>query len=165
MQKVNRQQWKDSLESVGIVAIIASLIFVGIETRNSTKQADLTTQALEIAAYQELMTNIEELNVLSLQDDNVASVMARFWAEEGDLDKFRERRAFFLLVRHGDMAFYMYRQGAIDESRLHSALGPLELDNPLFIKYWGEYKFAFVQEYQNYIDKLIADLDEGIGSQ
>ena len=103
---MNRQQWKDVLESFGIVAIIASLIFLGIETRNSTKQAILTTQSLEIAAYQELMSNIEELNTLSMHNDVAASVMAKFW-RDGDLEIFRENRAFFLLLRHGDLAFYM----------------------------------------------------------
>ena len=72
---MTRQQWKDGIESVGIVAIIASLIFVGIETRNSTNQAILTTQALEISAYQELMTNIEEMNMLTMQSDAAASTM------------------------------------------------------------------------------------------
>ena len=153
---MNRQQWKDILESCGIMAIIASLIFVGIETRNSTRQAMLTTQALEITAYQELMTNIEELNTLSLHNDVAATVMARFWDEEGDLEKFRERRAFFLLLRHGDMAFYMYERGAIDEDRLRSALGPIELSSPLLRGYWDEFKHVFAKDYQDYIDNLIA---------
>lgn len=76
---MTRQQWKDVLESLGILAIVASLVFVGIETRNSTKQAILTTQALEITAYQDLMTNIEELNTLGMQNDAAAAVLAKFW--------------------------------------------------------------------------------------
>ena len=35
---------------IGFVAIVASLAFVGIETRNSTGQATLTAQALEMTA-------------------------------------------------------------------------------------------------------------------
>ena len=74
------------------MAIIGSLIFVAIESRNSTKQAALTTQALEITAYQELMTNIEDLNVLGMHNDPAASVLARIWNEPDDLEKFRETR-------------------------------------------------------------------------
>jgi hypothetical protein len=153
---MTRQNWKDVLESFGVVAIIASLIFVGIETRNSTKQAILTTQALEIAAYQELMTNIEELNTISIQDDVTASVMAKFWGQSADLEEFREKRAFFLLLRHGDMAFYMYKRGAIDENRLRSALGPIQFDNSLIRNYWNQYKDLFAKEYQDHVDMLIA---------
>ena len=110
---MTRQRWKDTLESVGIISIVASLIFVGIETRNSTQQAVLTTQALEITAYQELNTNIEEMNILTMHSDAAASTMAKVWMEPGDIESFRERRAIFLLLRHGDMAFYMYERGAI----------------------------------------------------
>ncbi len=45
---MSRQQWKDLAEAIGFTAVVASLVFVGIETRNSTKQAELTTQVLEI---------------------------------------------------------------------------------------------------------------------
>ena len=162
---MTRQQWKDALEGVGFIAIIASLIFVGIETRNSTKQATLTTQALEITAYQELMTNIEELNTISMQDDEVASVMSKFWGGSGDPDAFRETRAFFLLFRHGDMAFYMYQRGAIDESRLRSAMGPIEFSNPLVIDYWNKHKSVFSADYREYIEKIIATRNESKSSR
>ena len=156
---MTRQRWKDALESVGIIAIIASLIFVGIETRNSTRQAALTTQALEITAYQDLNTNIEEMNILTMHSDAAASTMAKVWMEPGDIESFRERRAIFLLLRHGDMAFYMYERGAIDESRLRSAIAPITFDNPMVRNHWEKYKLSFAEEYRDYIDALIADLD------
>lgn len=157
---MTREQWKDALESVGIIAIIASLIFVGIETRNSTQQAILTTQALEITAYQELMTNIEEMNTLTMHSDAAASTMARIWDNEGNLEDFRQTRAIFLLLRHGDMAFYMYERGAISENRLRSALAPIPLTNPVVRDHWEKYKSSFAMDYQDYIDALISDLDK-----
>ena len=162
---MTRQLWKDALESVGIIAIIASLMFVGIETRNSTKQAVLTTQALEISAYQELMTNIEEMNTLTMHSDAAAATMARIWMDPGDLESFREARAIFLLLRHGDMAFYMFERGAINESRLRSAIAPISLGNPLVRNHWEKYKTSFAEEYRVYIDELIADLDGNLESR
>jgi hypothetical protein len=50
---MSRRQWKDLMEAVGFAAVVASLIFVGFETRSSTKQAALTAQALELSAYQQ----------------------------------------------------------------------------------------------------------------
>ena len=148
---MTRDQRKDLLEGIGFDAIIASLIFVGIETRNSTKQAMLTTQALEIAAYQELMSNIEDLNTLVLQDDDVTEVMKGFWDDAEDSHQFRERRAFFLLLRHGDLAYYMYQRGAIDESRLRSSLGPINFQNELIRSYWQEYRAIFSADFRNYV--------------
>ena len=64
---MSRQAWKDAAEAIGFLAIVASLIFVGIETRNSTHQAELNTRALEIAAYAELQSNIEAFNALGIE--------------------------------------------------------------------------------------------------
>jgi hypothetical protein len=47
---MTRERRKDVLEGIGFAAIIASLMFVAIETRNSAKQAVLTTQAIEMSA-------------------------------------------------------------------------------------------------------------------
>ena len=43
---MDRQQLKDILEGIGFAAVIASLVFVGIETRNSSQQTALNTQVL-----------------------------------------------------------------------------------------------------------------------
>jgi len=159
---MNRQQWKDLLESIGFIAIIASLVFVGIESRNSTKQAALNTQALEIAAYQELMSNIDEINALSLQSESTAAVMSRLWPDEGDdLDAFRANRVLYILFRHGDLAFFMYERGAIDESRLRSALAILPIQTQVGRDFWtARKKSSFTESYVNYVDQMIADLEE-----
>ena len=154
---MTRRQWKDIFEGIGFMAIIGSLIFVAIESRNSTKQAALTTQALEITAYQELMTNIEDLNVLGMHSDPAALVLARIWNEPDDLEQFRETRVLFLLFRHGDMAYFMFERGAISEDRLRSTLGPLPLNSQRGRNFWDQNKNAFTEEYREYIDGMIAN--------
>ena len=156
---MTRQQWKDLLEGIGFLAIIASLIFVGIETRNSTRQAELNTIAMEISAYQELMTNIEEINVLALERDDTARAFMRLWPEDVDLDleAYRERRLLFILFRHGDTAFFMYERGAISEERLRSALGPVPIHTVAGREFWKGFKQVFSEGYRDYIDTLIAD--------
>ncbi|NCF16110.1 MAG: hypothetical protein GWP62_12420 [Gammaproteobacteria bacterium] len=47
---MKRENWKNLMEAVGGVAIVASLVFVGMETRNSTIQAELTTRANALIA-------------------------------------------------------------------------------------------------------------------
>ena len=163
---MERQQWRDIFEGLGFLAIIGSLVFVGIESRNSTRQAALTTQALEIAAYQELMSNIEELNILGMNGDEAASILARVWIDEPvDLKQFGERRALFLLFRHGDMAYFMYERGAINEDRLRSVLQPLPLNTRLGKEFWNREKNNFTEDYQRYIDGMIAGLTEARNSE
>lgn len=160
---MNRQNWKDVLEAVGFLAIIGSLYFVGVETKNSAEQTALNTRATEIAAYQELIANILEMNAIGIADENVAAIMREM--RDGDPDlahATRLQNAFFMQFRHGDIAYFMYEQGAIDEDRLRSTLRPLPLGGPTGIRFWNENKFVFVAGYQQYVDALI---EEGFFSQ
>ena len=156
-----REKWKNLFESVGIVAIVASLVFVGIETRNSTRQAVLNTQALEIAAYQDLMDNIADMNAIIVQDPGLAALMykaTRTTEALTDLEQYRYTRALFMRFRHGDMAYFQYERGAIDEARLRSALQILSLDNPNVRDFWESRQLNFVESYRNYINRLIDEI-------
>ena len=158
---MTREKWKNLFESVGIVAIVASLVFVGIETRNSTRQAVLNTQALEIAAYQDLMDNIAEMNAIIVQDPGLAALMykaTRTTEALTDLEQYRYTRALFMRFRHGDMAYFQYERGAIDEARLRSALQILTLDNPNVRDFWESRQLNFVKSYRNYINRLIDEI-------
>ena len=156
---INMERWRTWAEIIGILAVVASLIFVGIETRNSTKQAELTAQALEIASYQELISSIIELNHATLENPDVAALMYKAWRTDDeltDMENFRLSRAMFARLRHGDMAFFQYQRGAISEERLRSVLMPLSLNHPRVIEFWNRSKGNFVQAYQDYIDAEIA---------
>jgi hypothetical protein len=156
--RMTRERWKDVLEGIGFVAIIASLIFVGIETRNSTKQAILTTQALEMAAYQDLIDNILDMNMVIAQDPDTAALMYKAWRTPEpltDLEEFRFSRAAFQRLRHGDMAYFQYERGAIDEDRLRSVLNVLNLSEPRMKEFWMSNQDKFVPAYRNYLNRLI----------
>ena len=108
---MKRESWKDLLEVIGGVAIVGSLVFVGIETRHSALQAELNTRAIEITAYQDLIDNIAEMNRLVIENEPVAELMYKAFEstdELTDLETFRVSRAFFLRLRHGDMATWRH---------------------------------------------------------
>ena len=159
---MKREQWKDLLEGIGFLAIIASLVFVGIETRNSTQQAELNTRALEIAAYQDLIDNISELNALVVESPDVASFMYRIFTTDEPFteeEQFVFTRAMFLRFRHGDMAYFQFERGAIDEERLRSVLRPINMGEPRVQEFWARYKRNFVESYRNYIDGVIEEIN------
>jgi len=155
---MNRQQLKDVLEVIGFLAIIGSLYFVGVETRNGAQQTALNTQAVEISAYQALTANILEANAIAISDEHAAAILREM--RDGSPDQTRSTRiqsAFFMQFRHGDIAYFMHQQGAIDEDRLRSTLRPLPLAGPTGLKFWNDNKFVFVEGYQQYIDALIEE--------
>ena len=157
---MTREQRKDWLEGIGFVAIIASLVFVGFETRNSTKQAVLTAQAMEISSYQELMGNIAELNMLAVQDAEVATLLHKAFSsseELSEVEQYRLYRNLFTRFRHGDMAYFQFERGAINEAQLRSVLTILILNNPRVLEFWEERQGFFVGPYRDYINQLIDD--------
>ena len=151
---MNRQQWKDLLEGIGFLAIIASLVFVGLETRNGANQTLLNTQAMEISAYQELTNSISEMNALAIQSEHSATVMANIFGV-ADPEEFMVFTILINRLRHGDMAYFMYEKGVIDEDRLLSTLRPLPLHSADTRAFWQANKISFVKPYQDYIDQLI----------
>jgi hypothetical protein len=153
---MSRQQWKDIFEGVGFIAIVSSLIFVGLETQNSSEQTALNTRSLEIAAYQELMNNIAEINVMNIQSAGAAEITAPIYGI-ADVKTWRTNSALFLTFRHGDIAFFMYERGAIDTDRLRSALRILPLETEQGREFWNQQKFIFVEPYQIHVDRLLEE--------
>lgn len=156
--------WKDIAELVGMAAIVLSLIFVGIETRNGTIQAELNTRALEMAAYQQLIENIAHMNTLNIENPEIGEATEKAWDTPSELS-VRERRIvaswLFLRIRHGDIAYFQYERGAIDESRLRSTLEPLiqTLDNQYARDFWKRNQGSFVPSYRAHVNQELANGD------
>ena len=155
---LERKTVKDFAEAVGFGAIIQSLYFVAVETREASEQTRLNTQALEIAAYQGLIDSIASMNELVVGNDEAADViLAMRDIQEINADDYRVNSAYFLYFRHGDIAYYMFERGAISEDRLKSALRPLPLYTETGRAEWDRIKVNFVAGYRNYVDAQLAD--------
>ena len=157
---MKHEYWKDLMEGIGFLAIVASLDFVGLETRNGAVQTELNTRAIEITAYQDLIDNISEMNTLTIENEYVANLMYKSLHGEEELtalERFRLSRAFYLRFRHGDMAYFQYERGAIDEDRLRSVLKPLNLGNSTVRDFWYQNQENFTAGYRDHIDGLIAE--------
>jgi len=159
---MTRQQWKDLIEAIGFAAIIASLVFVGIETRNSAEQAALTAQALELSSYQQLMDNIARMNEATIENPDVAALMYKAFRTSDELtevEKFAFERAMYLRFRHGDMAYFQYERGAIDAERLRSVIRAVNLGNARVRDQWQRVQGNFVDGYRHYINSMIEEID------
>jgi hypothetical protein len=110
-----------------------------------------------------LLLNVVEIMVV--QDPEVAALMYKAYAkseEFTDLEQFRFTRAAYQRFRHGDMAFFQYQRGAIDEARLLSALKVLNISNPRVRNFWMQAQYNFVEPYRDYINHLIDEKDKGV---
>ena len=158
--------WKEIAELVGIAAIVASLVFVGIETRNSAIQAELNTQAIEISAYQELIGSINRQNDFLLENPELRVTWRKVISgSSNEVTRDDEAQAglfLFTRFRHGDIAYFQYERGAIDEPRMKSAIAPLIalLKYKYVREWWIRNQVNFVAPYREFIDRMIDESDE-----
>jgi len=106
--------WKDSAELIGIVAIVASLVFVGLQLRQSHEIA-LATQ------YQARAEATQNLHLASIEADYLAPIPA---LRNGIGDKFsaRDINLFLWLWIQYDNHFYQYESGFLEESAWQAQL-------------------------------------------
>jgi hypothetical protein len=155
-------RFKILVELVSAIAVVLSLMFVGLEVRETARQTQLNTEALRLAAYQDLISQIAQFNTAML-DPVSAAVYLKITDPQGDLtalspiEQNQAVRILFLLARHADMAFYQFEQGLLSEDRLNSAVRPFtaDLGAPIYRDFWERSKGNFVPSFQAYIDSRI----------
>lgn len=155
------RKWALTADIVGGLAIVVSMIFVGYEMRQSTKEAALNRKALEIATYQSLIESISTLGEPIIRDAEFAAIWIKLGNGEPlrDDESIRIGRHYGDVFRHGDLAFYQYQNGVINEERLRSALGLVVgtiYSSPFARDNWESNKQRrFTKPYADYIDALL----------
>lgn len=151
-------------EILSAAAVVISLVFVGIEVRESARQTALNTESMQVSTYQDLVTQIGELNRLALENVEVAALLDDFNLSYDSMPSHEQRRYtsyLFLVFRHGDMAFYQYELGALSRERLESALRPLtcRLGLRMFQEFWQGNREGFVPAYRAFVDSAMVDAE------
>lgn len=164
MDKDKLQVWALGAEIIGGLAVVLSLGVVAYELNQSNFQAELNTRALEISAYQSLINSIIDKNTLIASDPELVTIRLKSSSNPDDLtpeERTRINSYYMSLIRHGDMAYFQYERGAIDQQRLDSVLSILSLvlSNPVGQNRWENAKPNFSRDYVEYLDALNPQLD------
>ena len=119
------------------VAVVLSLVFVGLEVRESGRQTALNTRSVQASAYQELIGRILDFNEANVARPELIINISRALFDSLPEDEQRQRRSMVVArFRYGDLAYYQYELGMLTEERLE--------DN-------------FVSSYRQFIDDIISD--------
>ena len=90
-RKEKLQEYALIAEIIGAVAIVCSLIFVGLQIRQNSRISSVN-------AYQELISQISTMNSLRIQDPGFADLFWRFdHGQQPATDEERSRLEAFLL--------------------------------------------------------------------
>ncbi|MDA9902637.1 hypothetical protein N9D99_08985 [Gammaproteobacteria bacterium] len=154
--KVSFDVW---IQLVGMLSLVASLIFVGMELRQNQQVAKVTAyQALaeQIASYNALLLTHPEINLIRNAALNNESL------SEKDEEQYR---AFYrMLQRQSELAYLQFENGIIDEELLIRTTAPLRdhLRRSRYAKsYWDRHVeslsagLSYVPKFEEYINSRL----------
>ena len=149
------ERLREAAELVGIAAVVVSLIFVGLEVRQSAAATRGATQ-------QALADSAREASAALVADKETAELTLRFlsaddWSSFSEVERFRIVLLFTSLLRVYEDAHYQWSEGNLapelwtgwDVSMRGAA--PM----PGIAKYWVERRDYFNEGFRLYYEELM----------
>lgn len=143
---MTREQWKDVAELLSALAIVVSLIFVGLEVKQNTNATRSTVvQAVSQQSYDAI--------ILMLENSELRSAMAAVEGAPPD----EQRRLLYLyygaLVRVQLNRYMQVKLGVIDSDIVLAMGGGGGIyDNPSFKEYWLTRRGDFDADFVSYME-------------
>ena len=126
---MRREQWKDIFEIIGVIAIVASLIFLTLEVRTNTATN-------EIAILQNYSSNWMLMNGQIAENHNLASLIERAYSgQELSLVELRRFQGYVnQRVTQSNHMLTLYDRGLVPESEIRRAFRAIRINaqNPRF---------------------------------
>ena len=156
---MTRQTWKETAETVGIVAIVASLILVAFELKQNTDM----TRAQIIQSRAETAIDLADMMVNS---DYMPEIFTKAGsgAELTDAELVRYRFWIRASLRNQDNNLQQYNQGMLPEHIPRTAAVAVRniVEHSAFSReYWERTKFSFSDEFILFVDNALGNGADG----
>jgi len=155
------QTWALVAEIVGGIAIVISLVFVGLQVRMGAQETAINTSVIRTQAYQDLTAQLLEISSFTINDAELYKALNDAQCgNEAPEEVYPLSTLFIFYVRHADMAHYMYREGLIDEERLIQASRVLTQNisnTPRFRGQWRGMSPSFNPDFVAFVNSQITE--------
>ena len=154
------KKWALLAEILSAVAVVTSLVFVGLQIRQGAQETALNTRAIETSAFQDLTTQINTISLDLSANPQLAELAARV-LQGGKLETPQEvvqiQSFLFAVNRHGELAFRQFESGLMDELSMIGMLGPVEfwIQSEVGREIWSR-QTSLNASYRAYVDSLVA---------
>lgn len=148
--------WAAIGQLIGSAGVIASLIFVGIQVRQSVRAAKATS-------FQGLVSSIIEVNMTHIDNPEILEIIDR--AGKGEKLSAPEHRIYVTLIltaaRLAQSAHYQTQLGLLDKSKLESLVYNLvrHLKTATGRAVWSELGSRSDPQFKAYVESLINRID------
>jgi hypothetical protein len=154
LKKLNLQDAESIAEVIGAVAIVVSLIYVGIQVNDNARATRSATANATTAAMSQWYINV---------GSNAEATRIILDGMTNPETLTREETAQFVYIFHGlfleyQAAFYVAEQGALDVELRDLLVNTLAgvREQPGFQKYWSQRRDIFKPSFRAFVDELIA---------
>ena len=150
------EAWAAIGQLIGAGGVIASLVFVGIQVRQSVRASKAT-------AFQALVATIIDVNMTHIENPEILGVIDR--AGRGEALTAAEHRLYVTLVlsavRLAQSAHYQVQLGLLDRSKLESVVYNLvrHIKSDTGQAVWTELGRRSDAEFREYISSLLEQSD------
>jgi hypothetical protein len=153
---MRRVSWKESVEVLGILGVIGSLVFVALEVRQNTNAVrSATIQAIADMSYDGTMMQVEHADLRA----------ARAAAKDGTLtdDQRSQLDSWYTgLMRIQQNRYVQAELGVLDlEDAMQIGGRAAAYRDEYFADFWRRKKDAFPQAFREYIERDILVLTAG----
>ena len=145
---------KAVLDTLGVLGVIGSLVFVGLEVRQNTAVA-------RAAAYHSFMTEVHAQNARVATDDRLAGLLVRVYMEDAATEDFtpeeqiRLREHLLGLVRVWEGLYRSVSEGLLDEEDLRIVARGGALSNRFFRELWPAIRPQFSEGFVAFLEPQV----------
>ncbi len=154
-------------ELLGAVGVIASLIYLAGQIRQSREQMRQNTRALRASAYQEVLNQRDAVMVPLVQSGELADLAMRGLTGReflSEVERLRFNVWFVMVMSNLENIHYQHRVGLLDEDRWRTHLSRLRtfVIAPGFAAWWssGEFGFSFSPEFVALVEEILGEEPE-----
>ena len=153
---MKNRDWKDIAEIAGIGAIVASLVFVGLQMRQSHEIALVTLYQMRADAAREVM-------VASMESDILRQAYERMESEDEE-PTFADEHALYsymsILLNHFENAHFLYLRGFLTEEHWQSDVANITgtISEPGATEMWHDVKGGYRESFVEAIDSALEEM-------
>jgi len=153
MESLTLEQAYFLSEIIGVIAVVISLIYVGLQVKQNTHVVRLNT-VHNIAEGQ------RECNALMAANGDLCEVIFKGMQDAESVSGAEKMRFYILahvIFRPLEDAYFQYQEGALEEKQWQALsrqfINFIKL--PGLLTYWEERKFMYSDDFQQFMDNVV----------
>jgi hypothetical protein len=157
---MTREQRRDLFEAVGLVAIVASLLFLALEVRQANLSTRIAARDSATQGHIDYLAHLLDSSILAPAAAKAIANQELSFLEKNQLMVFHELR-----WRHYERVYYQHQNGVIShqewtgyESGITQSFREDNVNWKISRDAWERTYFKLSEDFATYVEELVADL-------